>query len=360
MYPFSTIKKLESKIAELEGQLAEHQEMNSALVESNQTLSLELEKTSSHQESDQQKRLLQCAVQGLIQVNGIRESVYHSFNHIEEESQSIDLINELFDLSSESLKSIVAGMGELSKNMGGMTENISGLSKMADSINTFVTTIANISNQTNLLALNAAIEAARAGEAGRGFSVVADEVRSLANNTNDSANEVSDLVKEIISTTGHTVDSVSHIQTTNDDLSDGVGKLQGDYQSIVKRCNSMKSTISEAAKQTFIQTVKLDHVVWKGDIYSVILGESHKRVEDFADHRSCRLGQWCQSTGADLYGNNNIFQQLDTPHASVHRNGVEALALYLSGDIDSAINHLEKMEHDSERLMALLDRLSAT
>ncbi|GAA5138060.1 methyl-accepting chemotaxis protein [Thalassotalea piscium] len=358
MYPFSTIKNLENKITDLEQRLTNQEEINAALEQNNQTLSLELENIALTNVDDHQQKLLKCAVLGLSQINGIRETVYHSFNKIEEESQSIDNINELFDHSSASLTAIVEGMQVLSKNMGGMTENISGLSKMADSINTFVATISSISNQTNLLALNAAIEAARAGEAGRGFSVVADEVRSLANNTNDSANEVSDLVKEIINTTGHTVDSVTHIQQTNDELSGGVDNLQGDYQSIVVCCNSMKNTISDAAKQTFIQTVKLDHVVWKGDIYSVILGDSNKEVEDFADHRSCRLGQWYQTTGAELYGNNSAFKQIDEPHASVHRNGVEALALYLSGETEQAIHHLEKMEHDSEKLMGILDRLS--
>ena len=117
-----------------------------------------------------------------------------------------------------------------------MTESISGLSKKADSINSFVSTISSISDQTNLLALNAAIEAARAGDAGRGFSVVADEVRSLANSTNNSANEVAQLVKEIIISTASAVASVSDIQNSNTQLSGGIETLNDDYASIIGCC----------------------------------------------------------------------------------------------------------------------------
>ena len=114
--------------------------------------------------------------------------LYSTHLVIEEESQ-VTIQISLND-SNNALQHIVSEMALASK-MGSMTSNITGLSDMADSINTFVSTISKISDQTNLLALNAAIEAARAGEAGRGFSVT--QARSVW------------LVKEIINKTAETL-----------------------------------------------------------------------------------------------------------------------------------------------------------
>ena len=249
-------------------------------------------------------------------------------------------------------------MNDLSQNMGSMTANISGLSHMADKINTFVTTISKISDQTNLLALNAAIEAARAGEAGRGFSVVADEVRALANNTNESANEVSDLVKQIIDTTQLTVDAVEVIQQSNNKLSNGIAELNDEYKDIVSNCDSMKHTIINATTQTFIQTVKLDHVVWKGAVYNHLIGVDKQPIESFADHTSCRLGKWLANEGAKKYGSLSSYKSIDTPHKEVHTTGVNAMKLNAQGDKKAAVTQLSKMEEASERVMQLLDELA--
>lgn len=350
MYPFSTIKNLEQEVSMLKERVGQLESENSALIEENNVLNEQALAQAENVSESVDQEILHCAISGLAQLQSVKESVAQSFEMIEQESHSVDNIDELFNVSTDSLNNIVTGMDDLTGNMGGMNENISGLSKMADDINTFVTTISSISDQTNLLALNAAIEAARAGDAGRGFSVVADEVRALANSTSDSAKEVSELVKSIIDTTGTTVDSVEHIQTTNNELSEGVGSLKSDYDSIISLSNSMKGVITTSSKQSLQQSLKLDHIAWKTDVYAVMMGVSHKSVEELADQHSCALGQWQNRAERS--------SQLDKPHNDVHQSGVAALNAFNNGDKVSALSQLKKMEAASEQLISMIDSIS--
>ncbi|MEM5503507.1 methyl-accepting chemotaxis protein [Shewanella frigidimarina] len=359
---FTTTKKYQIKCQQNEVLIQSVQRLeqeNQQLTLHNDELKTQVSLNQANQEElFFEQQLLNCTIECIKHIEGVRETVLSSYQAIDRENQSTNVISELLHSSSDSLSRIVAEMNSLTSKMGMLTENISGLSKMADNINLFVSTISKISAQTNLLALNAAIEAARAGEAGRGFSVVADEVRSLANNTQTSANEVSELVNKIIDTTSTTVESVSVIQNSNGDLSLGVEKLDADYVEIIDCCTSMKNTISHASLRTFIQTVKLDHIVWKGEIYAVAHGSSQKSIDSFADHTMCRLGKWYQSSGKNDFAANNAFRSLEVPHKEVHANGVKALELIIKGDKKAAIDHLTKMEKASQQVMHYLDQLS--
>ncbi len=302
--------------------------------------------------------LLDAMLESLQQISGIRETVLSSFLNISAEKDSISDLSELFGSSSDSLQSILSEMCQLDNKMGRMNNEISGLSGTADNINRFVTTISSISDQTNLLALNAAIEAARAGDAGRGFSVVADEVRALANETNKSASEVADLVKGIIQSTRSAVTVVDELQGNNTQLSDGIQHLRGSYDRMMSHCMSMKDTISESSHQTFVQTVKLDHVVWKSEVYAVILQKSHKAASEFADHLSCRLGKWYQQQQNTGIAGLDAYKKLDQPHSTVHRCGVDAMNAAANQQNEKAQQLLEQMEAASKQVMELLDRIA--
>ncbi len=107
------------------------------------------------------------------------------------------------------LTSIVSQMQQLRQNAQQLAEDVSGLAKLSEEINSIVSLIGSIADQTDLLALNAAIEAARAGEHGRGFSVVADEVRNLAEQTGKAAEEITALIAQIQARISQTVQGMN-------------------------------------------------------------------------------------------------------------------------------------------------------
>ena len=107
--------------------------------------------------------------------------------------QAQDIINR----SQSALSAAVDGVRELSNDMSNASESISQVAARSEDITRIIDVIKAIAEQTNLLALNAAIEAARAGEQGRGFAVVADEVRSLASKTQNSTDEINTMIQSL-------------------------------------------------------------------------------------------------------------------------------------------------------------------
>jgi methyl-accepting chemotaxis protein len=107
--------------------------------------------------------------------------------------QAQDIINH----SQSALSTAVDGVRDLSNDMGKASESISQVAARSEDITRIIDVIKAIAEQTNLLALNAAIEAARAGEQGRGFAVVADEVRSLASKTQNSTDEINTMIQSL-------------------------------------------------------------------------------------------------------------------------------------------------------------------
>ena len=160
--------------------------------------------------------------------------------------------------AGEVVNNVISDVQHLSEEMSNSMEAVNRLADNSTNISSILGTIKGIAEQTNLLALNAAIEAARAGEQGRGFAVVADEVRTLASRTQGSAEEIEGLIKEVQQNIQRAVDTMEVNRTMVDKTVDSSGQvgealesIQGSMREIQSKTLEIVSTASnqqEAAK----------------------------------------------------------------------------------------------------------------
>jgi len=146
---------------------------------------------------------------------------------------------------TEIVANALALMNKLTIDINKASESIVALNKQSDQINNIVSTISGIAEQTNLLALNAAIEAARAGEQGRGFAVVADEVRQLAGRTSDSTTEIAGVVQENVSLSA---DATQSMEKSSVRVNEGVELIE-ELNETIANINAQVGSIVEVVER---------------------------------------------------------------------------------------------------------------
>jgi len=160
--------------------------------------------------------------------------------------------NDASDLSLQTVNQAQNTVSALVKEVDETAISVQSMSDKTDGINTILSVIGGIAEQTNLLALNAAIEAARAGEQGRGFAVVADEVRNLAGRTKESTTQIETALSGLLKGNQSVVESMDSTKERCQDTADGMGGVTtslGTMMKFVGDINDLSTQIATAAEE---------------------------------------------------------------------------------------------------------------
>ena len=277
----TAVKATQRTILEVASQAMD---ISNRVAASSEELSAQVEQVS--QGTERQRQRVYSTATAMEEMNTTVLEVARNAGQASEESEQA---KEKAMQGAELVNKVIAAIGEVHKVARDVQVNTEELGAQAEAIGTIMNVISDIADQTNLLALNAAIEAARAGEAGRGFAVVADEVRKLAEKTMTATVEVGSSIKQIQSSTAANVDRVGLAAkgvAEATELASESGNALNEIVNFVGRTTELISGIATAAEEQSATSEEITRSV--GEISDIAaetsqgMGESSSAVQDLS------------------------------------------------------------------------------
>ena len=269
---------------------------------------------------------------------------------------------ELSNNSRNNINEAVAELHMLNEQVGMNNSSIEELASQTNSITSVIELITDIADQTNLLALNAAIEAARAGEHGRGFAVVADEVRKLAERTHKATSEISVSIKSLQQGMNEIQGSSESMKETVDTSTRKIEAFEDTLIELSDGSNHIVDSSYMMENNVFVVLAKIDHILYKSRAYNSLM--SLEPILKAVDSHHCNLGVWYDGEGKTRFSCTSSYPKISAPHKIVHNNAntnlhfIETDAENTTLDnADLIIENFDKMEEASSELFTLMDAM---
>ncbi|GLS25503.1 methyl-accepting chemotaxis protein [Marinibactrum halimedae] len=315
----------------------------------------ELEQAASTHQSSDHKNIFHQASRSFSGINGVKDSLITTAEDLYKQKEHLNNNNAAYDETSRSLKQTLAELELISQDARTSHDNVLNLKGAAGEITKFADIINTISEQTNLLALNAAIEAARAGEAGRGFAVVADEVRALAARARDASGQIGELVRKIEQDTEATDNSITNTLNRCEALNGGSDKILGSIDHILNLTKGMQETIERDALQAMLQAIKMDHLGWKAQVYQCMDNNQGSNV--LSHPKQTYLGRWIMDEQANQVARSSDLNAISEILDKAHVHAQDALSS-LSSNEQRVPELLNEMELASDQIIGKIDRMN--
>ncbi len=344
--------------------------------------------TSSIQSMSTSSKEFEASIQNISEeVDHIRDEAQAA---IEVSTTSVNNMNETIEAVSDSVNQIQ-----------GIHEKVAIFEEKIEQITNIIDIVKKLANQSNLLALNASIEAARAGEAGRGFAIVAGQVKELSSNTAQSADMVVDYVEElrvslaelktlVDSTTEHLNESNSRVQNSVQDINSmsdhmdlindrinnihnavntqtnvtesfvrSIESMAASYEILERDCfatgdhlhsisryvdsarGDMARGFSDLTMQDWVRIFQIDHHILTWRMYNNIAGFEHLKIEQLNNWNGCKLGKWIAGQTDTRITGSTQFREMKKYHEELHHHGCDSWQAAEDGNRELALHHFD-------------------